>query len=515
MSPSSSSNARRSARNRRVSPIAVLGAIVLGALLGLALLWVVVRQVQHHYANRIYPHVYVLGVDLGGLTVPEAEAVLSTIPPGDKPGGLLLDDGQSTRYATWSELGARLDIEATAVAAYQIGHDLNGTDLRDFVRTWLDYHAVTPLYGLDIGLARNALERLSTSLDRAPSDPRVSLSDGVLSLEPGTPGRALDVEASLVVLLSAAQRGDEAKSLVFSEIPARQIDLAPLQAELEDLLGPRIELVCYDLVADHTYRWTLDEQSIVHWIRLEPGGTADTWALGIDTSAVRTTLSQMSAEMGEGRGFDLDEVTSEVLATYRAGGGTVNPQMTYAPRSYTVQSGDTAVSIAAAFGMALWPLAQANPDLNLDSLRPGQEIVIPSQNVLTPYPPVASKRIVVSLTDHIVTLYEHGTILHQWPVATGREDSPTALGTFQVLDKEENAYASLWDLQMPHFVALYVAGPGFYNGIHALPILSNGQRLWSGALGTSASYGCIILGVDEAKTLYDWAEIGTPVVIEP
>jgi len=172
MSPSSSSNARRSARNRRVSPIAVLGAIVLGALLGLALLWVVVRQVQHHYANRIYPHVYVLGVDLGGLTVPEAEAVLSTIPPGDKPGGLLLDDGQSTRYATWSELGARLDIEATAVAAYQIGHDLNGTDLRDFVRTWLDYHAVTPLYGLDIGLARNALERLSTCIEPGAGNAR-------------------------------------------------------------------------------------------------------------------------------------------------------------------------------------------------------------------------------------------------------------------------------------------------------------------------------------------------------
>jgi len=86
---------------------------------------------------------------------------------------------------------------------------------------------------------------------------------------------------------------------------------------------------------------------------------------------------------------------------------------------------------------------------------------------------------------------------------------------FQVLSREESAYASLWDLEMPHFIGIYASGPGFTNGIHALPILSSGQRLWEGALGTRASYGCIILGIAEAEELFAWAEIGVTVEVRP
>ena len=53
------------------------------------------------------------------------------------------------------------------------------------------------------------------------------------------------------------------------------------------------------------------------------------------------------------------------------------------------------------------------------------------------------------------------------------------------------------------------------NGIHALPILPDGQRLWDGYLGTRVSFRCVILGVNEAQTLYDWSDVGTPVNIVP
>jgi hypothetical protein len=65
---------------------------------------------------------------------------------------------------------------------------------------------------------------------------------------------------------------------------------------------------------------------------------------------------------------------------------------------------------------------------------------------------------------------------------------------------------------MPHWLGIYWAG-SLENGIHALPILPNGQRLWEGYLGTPVSYGCVILGTQEARTLYSWAEVGTSVII--
>ena len=70
------------------------------------------------------------------------------------------------------------------------------------------------------------------------------------------------------------------------------------------------------------------------------------------------------------------------------------------------------------------------------------------------------------------------------------------------------------DHWMPYFIAVYPAGGGVENGFHELPILANGQRLWAGSLGRAASFGCIILGIPEAGTLYNWAEVGVVVVIE-
>jgi lipoprotein-anchoring transpeptidase ErfK/SrfK len=134
--------------------------------------------------------------------------------------------------------------------------------------------------------------------------------------------------------------------------------------------------------------------------------------------------------------------------------------------------------------------------------------------VLTPHLPVEGKRIVINLDTQQLHAYENGAQRYSWPVSTGLPDSPTHRGVFQILSKEERAYGSQWDLWMPYFMAIYPAGGDVYNGIHELPILSSGRRLWEGALGAPASYGCIILGTPAAQTLYHWSEIGVLVIIE-
>ncbi|NLE99632.1 MAG: L,D-transpeptidase, partial [Anaerolineales bacterium] len=63
-----------------------------------------------------------------------------------------------------------------------------------------------------------------------------------------------------------------------------------------------------------------------------------------------------------------------------------------------------------------------------------------------------------------------------------------------------------------HWLGIYWAG-SIENGIHALPVMSNGQTLWAGYLGRPVSFGCIVLGTADAAALYNWAEIGTPVQI--
>ncbi len=126
-------------------------------------------------------------------------------------------------------------------------------------------------------------------------------------------------------------------------------------------------------------------------------------------------------------------------------------------------------------------------------------------------PSAAGKYILVSISEQHLTAYENGQLVYSFVASTGMHNG-TRAGTFSVLDKIPNAYGSTWDIWMPDWMGIYYSG-GLENGIHALPILPGGDRLWSGFLGTPISFGCVVLGVDEALQLYNWADIGTPVKI--
>ena len=109
-------------------------------------------------------------------------------------------------------------------------------------------------------------------------------------------------------------------------------------------------------------------------------------------------------------------------------------------------------------------------------------------------------------------VWQGNTLIYNWVCSTGEPGRNTAAGQFQILNKIPEAWASTWSLRMPYWLGIYQAGP-LQNGIHALPINPNGTLLWDGYLGTPVSYGCIILSTANARTLYNWAEIGTPVWI--
>ncbi len=133
----------------------------------------------------------------------------------------------------------------------------------------------------------------------------------------------------------------------------------------------------------------------------------------------------------------------------------------------------------------------------------------------TPYdaPPNYSggKRIVVDISEQHMYVYDGDNLVYSFIASTGMGNS-TRVGTFSVLNKIPNAYGATWNIWMPKWLGIYWSG-SLQNGIHALPILSNGATLWAGYLGTPISYGCVVLDTYDAQVLYDWADIGTPVEI--
>jgi LysM repeat protein len=195
---------------------------------------------------------------------------------------------------------------------------------------------------------------------------------------------------------------------------------------------------------------------------------------------------------------------------------TVGSQASSGGQVYTVRPGDTLSAIAFRYGTTIWAIANANGLANPSYIYPGQRLTIPAGSSAAapaaPAVPGGAKRIVVDLSDQRMYVYQNGQLLWNWVISTGQPGRDTAVGHYKVLNKIPNAYASTWSLQMPYWLGIYWAG-SLQNGIHALPIQANGQRLWEGYLGQRVSFGCVILSTQNAQTLYNWAPVGTPVDI--
>lgn len=123
-----------------------------------------------------------------------------------------------------------------------------------------------------------------------------------------------------------------------------------------------------------------------------------------------------------------------------------------------------------------------------------------------------SKYILVDISEQHMYVYEGDALIYSFVASTGMNNA-TRVGTFAVQSKIPLAYGATWNIWMPSWLGIYWSG-GLENGIHALPILSNGGILWEGYLGRPISYGCVVLGTYEAQLLFDWAEMGTPVEIQ-
>lgn len=122
---------------------------------------------------------------------------------------------------------------------------------------------------------------------------------------------------------------------------------------------------------------------------------------------------------------------------------------------------------------------------------------------------VESKYIDVNLSQQMLYALEGDKLIGSYRVSTGKWSMPTPVGQYSINSKQEMAFSATYKLYMPYWMAFI----GQSYGIHELPETVTGRKEGSSSLGVPVSHGCIRLGVGDAKTVYDWAEVGTPIFI--
>jgi LysM repeat protein len=485
-----------------------LSGILLAPLL-LALGWFAIFQVF----QLIAPGVHIGGTSLDGLTPSQAASRLDQVWNVERR--LTVSDGYHTWVVTPIELGILLDPQATAQSAFQVGHNQDPiSEIRQIISSYRNGWGAAPVVQFNPDAARIGLEGIRPQFSMPAKNAGLRLEGAQLVETPAEVGYTINVEETLKHLEADPTGilfGGTAQISLMPLIPAIE-NVSAVKTDAERLLSLAPIIRAYDPVTNENYEWQVSRETIASWLEIGQNAQGAP-VVHLVEDRVSGYVDALNASLGDGLSLDASGMQGLFAAAVEGGSMPVF-SVRHAPTVYVVESGDTLIRIGWKTGMPYWRIQQANPDLDPDKLRTGQEIVIPSKDELLPLPVVPGKRIVISISQQRMWLYENGGLLAEHVISTGIDRSPTQPGVFQVQTHEETAYASLWDLYMPHFMGIYEAWPGFMNGIHGLPTLSNGRQLWANILGRPASYGCIILDLDAAEHLFYWAENGVVVEIQ-
>lgn len=143
-------------------------------------------------------------------------------------------------------------------------------------------------------------------------------------------------------------------------------------------------------------------------------------------------------------------------------------------------------------------------------------LVLPITSTYTLNPELHPKFIEVNKSNQRAYFFENGKLVRELVISTGVTwETPT--GSFKVLNKVPMtiSYSNIW--YMPWYLPIGTINGPYYFGFHEVPYqVSYNGMIYSRdpeTIGSPATGGCIQVLKGQAKEVYDWADIGTPVYI--
>jgi len=115
------------------------------------------------------------------------------------------------------------------------------------------------------------------------------------------------------------------------------------------------------------------------------------------------------------------------------------------------------------------------------------------------------RMITVDLSSQRLVAWENGRPVYSFRVSTGKRAAPTPTGTYAVQTKLRSTTmrSRRWGYNVAN-----VPYTMYYSGGYAIH-----GAYWHNRFGTRVSHGCVNLPVSQARKLYSWASVGTPIVV--
>jgi LysM repeat protein len=192
-------------------------------------------------------------------------------------------------------------------------------------------------------------------------------------------------------------------------------------------------------------------------------------------------------------------------------GTTAKAEPVLADAIYVVRDGDTLAQIAQGYGMTLNDIMLLNGLPNPNFVWTGQRLRVkqapsPAQAMAAAGAPANGKRVIeINLSDQTLTAWQGGVAVLRTHVSSGKASTPTVPGQFSVYHKLDSQR---------------MTGPGYdLPGVPWVMYFYKNYAIhgayWHNSFGVPISHGCVNMTVEDARALYEWAAVGTEVVVNP
>lgn len=205
-----------------------------------------------------------------------------------------------------------------------------------------------------------------------------------------------------------------------------------------------------------------------------------------------------------------DAVSASLVELANPGLITPSDQVTI-----TRDDGSTEVISAGKNGTQLGDTTEATKQITTNLLgSKGLQLNLPveSKAFASVTPAAFDKMLEVDLVSKQMWAYEKGQLVNSWPISAGAPETPTPIGQFKIYSKLRvqdmrgfNADGTRYFQPNVKWVNYFLPGGYAVHGNYWRPLS------WFGA--RNSSHGCVSLPDNQAKWVYEWAPIGTTVIV--
>jgi lipoprotein-anchoring transpeptidase ErfK/SrfK len=452
---------------------------------GYLIIWIVfilfgagVAVVATQFNGRTLPGVAVGNVAVANMDAPQltetvkAEAARLTVT--------FKYDNQAITVPA-SELGVDVRVDETVKQAML---SRRSTNIVQNLAIW-EQQQIPLVYSNDAGMLKAYIAEHFPQLHVDPQDARLVFNPATnqFDVQPGVPGRGFDIKKFESALPDLA-KNPRAIELPVTTVPVEPLinDTAAVNAQKE--INEKLKLAI-NFTQNGEVKYTPTPADIANWVHFIPDTTKGTLSLEFDKAIIEQFITNQVggavATLPIDRKIVIDKATGV---------------------EHVIQKGRKGYRIEEIASLAAEVVSALNGGRDIT-----KELIVSEAPFKTVTITGSGKWIEVDLSTQTLTLYIDNTVVAQFLISSGKAATPTVIGEGRIYAKYPvqtmtgTINGEYYYVPNIKWVSYFYGGEAFHG------------TYWHSNFGHPMSHGCINMTEADAKVLYDFAPIGTKVIV--